>query len=295
MLKASIVIPVYNQAKDLEKVLDILEKQTISQEHFEVIVVDNGSTDHTEDLVKEYDGAEYLLQTEYLNSSYSSRNRGIEKSKGEVIVLLDGTVIPEEGWLEGGLRCLQEKKADIVSSDVRFDFGEKITAGKIYDSNNLSRESQIKKRGVAKTASLFVKKSVFEEIGKFKEGAETAEDVIWTRKATQDGFKLEYCHESVAYKKAKTFTASVKKQWRDAKGHPEIWKFEGKNKNPLKKLFSSLIPYHPKKVNKLAANKGVDVSSYVKFKLYFVAYFIWIIMSVANILGARQMDKSVKD
>lgn len=284
-LKASIIIPVYNDAVELEKVLSGLEKQSIDANQFEVIVVDNGSTDHTPEVVERFGRFKYLLEDEYLNSPYSCRNRGIEISKGKVIVLLDGTCIPDSKWLEMGLLCLEEKHADIVSSNVKFDFRGNITAGKVYDSNNLTTKKAVKSKGVAKTASLFIKKKVFDDLGPFPEGIRSGGDVRWTSKASDAGYKLEFCKKSIAWKKARTYLQSIKKQWRVGKGQPAIWRERNEYINPYKKLVSSLIPNHPRKIERLASGKGVEVSKYVRFKLYFVAYSIWIVMSVANIYG----------
>jgi glycosyltransferase involved in cell wall biosynthesis len=286
------VIPVYNEAVELEKVLNALEKQTFPQEEFEVIVVDNGSTDNTKELVKSYEGIKYLLQVDYLNSSYSSRNRGIEASNGEVIILLDGTVIPEKRWLEEGLNCMKKKNADIITSKVYFDFEGNVTGGKLYDSNNATTEGQVKNRGVAVTASLFVKADLFDEIGKFAEGAETAEDGIWTWKATQKGYKLEFCHKSKAIKKAKKFSKLIKKQWREAKGYPVFWRLQGKKVPIYKKLVKSLFPFHPNRLNRLLQNVDFEVNLNQKLRLYFVAWTIWITMSLGHIYGTYLLKKS---
>lgn len=284
-MKVSIIIPVYNEAEELEKVLSAILVQKVDASEFEVIVVDNGSTDNTRERVGKFKNVKYILEDKNLNSPYSCRNRGIEIAKGEIIVLLDGTCIPEKEWLEKGLDYLDESGADIVSSNVRFNFGDKVTAGKLYDSNNLNTEAAIKNRGVAQTASLFVKKGVFDVVGIFPEGVRSGADIRWTGKATGMGFKIDYCKGSVVRKKARTFFESLKKQWRVGKGQPVIWIEQGKVINPYKKLLSSLIPYNPNKVEKLAANKGVEVTHYLKFKLYFVAYIVWITMSLANIYG----------
>lgn len=290
-MKASIIIPVYNEVEELKKVLSALQEQTVNLTDYEIIVVDNGSTDNTGELVKSFKYVKYIIEDENLNSPYSCRNRGLEIAIGDVIVLLDGTCIPEKDWLEKGLNCFANSGADIISSNVRFNFNGRVTAGKLYDSNNLSTETAIKKRGVAKTASLFIKKGVFDVVGKFPEGVRSGADVRWTKKASDMGFKLAYCNNSIAWKKARTFSQSLKKQWRVGKGQPAIWKELGQEINPFKRLISSLIPYNPQKVNRLAANKGVEVTSYLKFKLYFVAYIVWITMSLANIYGTWLMRK----
>lgn len=291
MIKYSIIIPVYNDLEDLSKVLQALNNQTIDRDTYEIIVVDNGSTEPVEAVVNKFNNVTYLLEDIHLKSPYSCRNRGIEVSNGDVIILLDSTCIPEPNWLKNGLDCLYKMEADMISSNVLFDFREKITAGKLYDSNNLRIESTIKNRGAVMTASLFVRRELFDKIGKFPEGVRSGADIRWTQKATNNGFTLKFCRNSVAKKKARTFVESVKKQWRVGKGRPAVWKERGRNINVFKKLISSFIPYHPKKVQRLAGNKGVNVNFYLKFKLYFVAYFIWIMMSVANIYGKYFVKK----
>lgn len=284
--KASVIIPVFNDADDLKRALTELGNQTISNDLFEVIVVDNGSTDHTKKVAGDFENVRYLLENEHCNSPYSCRNRGIEVSKAEVIVLLDATCIPEPEWLEAGLDCLEAQKADMVSSNVQFDFRNKITAGKVYDSNNLKIESSIRKRGAVMTASLFVRRLVFDKVGVFPEGVRSGADIRWTGRATKQGMELVFCSKSIAKKRARSYLESIKKQWRVGKGQPAIWKeLDKKYVNPYKRLISNLVPYHPREVKKLASGKGVDVSAYVKFKLYFVAYSVWIVMAMANIYG----------
>jgi len=296
MYQASVIIPVYNEACELEKVLRALENQSIPRHKFEILVVDNGSDDHTQALVREFSHVVYLLEDDFLNSPYSCRNRGIENSTGSVIVLLDGTCIPEPDWLENGLNFLTSRDADIVSSNVLFDFRGKVTAGKLYDSNNLKIERSIERRGAVMTASLFVRREVFDKIGLFPEGVRSGADLRWTSRATRNGFTLEFCRNSIAKKRARTFLESVHKQWRVGKAQPAIWKEQGIEKSSLKKFLKSLIPFHPGKVNSLAEGKGENVRFHHKFKLYFVAYFIWIVMSIANMYGSYQLksDKIIK-
>jgi len=294
MVNSSIVIPVYNEAVELEKVLNALHNQSIPSEEFEIIVVDNGSTDHTKQVVESFDSVNHILQIEYLNSSYSSRNRGIEAASGNIIILLDGTVIPDKKWLEEGLKCMHEKKADIITSNVRFDFDGKVTASKLYDSNNATTEKQVRERRVAVTASLFVKASLFEDLGLFREGAKTAEDIIWTWKATQKGYKIDYCKKSMAHKKAKSFVKLIKKQWREGIGYPEVWKTQGKKVKVYRKLIRSIFPYHPKRINTLLPNVDFEIGLHQKIKLYFVAWTIFIVLSLGYVCGINNIEHDSK-
>lgn len=283
--EASILIPVFNDAEELETVLAGLGHQTVDPSLYEIIVIDNGSDDHIRQVVASFDGVRYLQEIEHLESPYSSRNRGIETSSGDIIVLLDSTCKPERDWLEKGLHCMKDQKADIVSSNVKFDFRGEVTAGKVYDSNNMSSEFSVNENGVAKTASLFVRRELFDRVGFFPEGVRSGADVRWVSAATKAGAKLVFCNKSVAWKKARTWSESIKKQWRVGKGQPAIWRDKKESVNLFKKLVSHLIPYHPRRVTKLAADKGVNVSKAVKVRLYFFTYFIRVLMAAANIYG----------
>jgi len=53
-MKLSIIIPTYNRQKSLERLLDSIVKQTCSKKEFEVIVVDDGSTDQTKRIVSSF-------------------------------------------------------------------------------------------------------------------------------------------------------------------------------------------------------------------------------------------------
>lgn len=295
MLNVSIIIPVYNEAVELEKVLTSLGRQTVNQSEFEVIVVDNASTDNTRELVRRFKEVIYLREDRHLNSPYSCRNRGLEIAKGNIIVLLDGTCIPEPDWLEKGLNFMDAQKADMISSNVIFDFRGKVTAGKLYDSNNLKIERSIQERGAVMTASLFVRREVFEQVGRFPEGVRSGGDLRWTHRATRQGFSLMFCRDSIAKKKARTFLQSVHKQWRVGKAQPAIWEERGIQKNVFKKLIRSLIPSDPRKIKRLFEDKGIEVTPYQKFKLYFVANFIWVVMSAANVYGRYFMKKEEEE
>src|SRR5690625_2247351 len=106
MIQASIIIPVFNNSSGLHRTLESINHQNFPKERFEVIVVDNGSDDEPRQVVdqfREWLNLELLEESNFQKSPYSARNRGIEVSKGDVIVLLDSTCAAVEKWLEFGL------------------------------------------------------------------------------------------------------------------------------------------------------------------------------------------------
>lgn len=100
--RISIVIPVWNGEDRIAATLDALSRQTASDNLFEVIVVDNGSTDGTVDIVRRYPFA--TLLSEPKPGSYRARNRGVAVARGEYILFTDGDCIPVPEWVEEALK-----------------------------------------------------------------------------------------------------------------------------------------------------------------------------------------------
>lgn len=88
MLKVSVIVPVYNAEKYLKKCLDSILMQTLSE--FEVICINDGSTDQSEKILQHYVKTDERIQViEQENQGVSAaRNRGIERAQGEYITLL---------------------------------------------------------------------------------------------------------------------------------------------------------------------------------------------------------------
>lgn len=93
-MKASVVTPAYNCLEMLKRTLISLERQNIGMENFEVIVVDDGSTDGTTGFLKNYNGILNLhpVFNEKNSGRAKSRNRGIETAKNELIIFLDADI-----------------------------------------------------------------------------------------------------------------------------------------------------------------------------------------------------------
>ncbi|MFQ5483536.1 MAG: glycosyltransferase family 2 protein, partial [Nitrospinaceae bacterium] len=96
--EVSVIIPTYNRAWSLPATVDSVLGQTFQD--FELIVVDDGSTDGTESLVREMPGAVYLPLRENAGVS-AARNRGMERARGRFICFLDS----DDRWLPGKLEA----------------------------------------------------------------------------------------------------------------------------------------------------------------------------------------------
>ena len=89
----SVVICTYNRGKYLPMVLDSLKIQQYPTDSFEIVLINNNSTDNTESITKTYQQENPQIPLHYIveyNQGIShARNRGVTSSKGEIIVFID--------------------------------------------------------------------------------------------------------------------------------------------------------------------------------------------------------------
>lgn len=86
MIKFSIIIPNYNKGQYIKDCLDSVINQTLNKSKYEVIVIDDGSSDNSPDIIRNYDVK--FLQTNRLMAG-GARNKGLDVAKGEYILFLD--------------------------------------------------------------------------------------------------------------------------------------------------------------------------------------------------------------
>lgn len=102
IIKISVVICTRNRAESLKKTLDSLRAMDVPDFSWELIVVDNNSTDNTREIVDEYkikSGLNVVYVFEKKRGLANARNAGIKKAKGEIIAFTDDDVIVDKNWL----------------------------------------------------------------------------------------------------------------------------------------------------------------------------------------------------
>jgi glycosyltransferase involved in cell wall biosynthesis len=102
----SVVIPTYNRRELLRGAIESLLNQSYPDDRYEIIVVDNSSTDGTEETVRSLQEKSQKVLRYYRKKNEgpgSARNLGIEKAKGTVVAFTDSDCVADKNWLDGGV------------------------------------------------------------------------------------------------------------------------------------------------------------------------------------------------
>jgi len=95
-MSVSIIIPTFNGASRIGNCLDALLKQRVGQDA-EILVVNDGSTDNTADVVARYSGVRLITQSNA--GPAAARNRGAQEARGMIILFTDDDCVPKPEWL----------------------------------------------------------------------------------------------------------------------------------------------------------------------------------------------------
>ena len=123
----SVVVPTYNEEKNIENCLKSLLNQTLSRKEYEIIVVDGYSKDKTVEIAKKY--SDKVIQQKSKGVG-GARNDGIGVSKGEIIATTDADCIIPKNWLEKIKQSFENKKVVCVygqQEPLEYTFKNKIS------------------------------------------------------------------------------------------------------------------------------------------------------------------------
>ena len=193
--KISVVIPLFNKEKSIVSTIESVVSQTYKD--WELIVVDDGSTDNSLNVVQEYvrekckvHGVKCKVISKPNGGVCSARNRGIEEAKGEYVALLDGDDVWDKEYLAEQVKMI----ADFPDAAMwGINFAE-VSKGKLVrrlatalpDGYRGYVENYFQMKGRVSdlycSSSVVIRKGVFDKVGVFDERIKYAEDSdMWWR------------------------------------------------------------------------------------------------------------------
>ncbi|MCK5096853.1 MAG: glycosyltransferase [Desulfobacteraceae bacterium] len=181
----SVVIPTYNRKDIISRAIESVRNQTYK--NYEIIIVDDGSTDGTVDYIKNhYNNKIHCISQENQGAS-SARNKGISEAKGKYIAFLDS----DDEWVDSKLTtqvAFLEENPEIA-----------LLCGRTYRSDNIKKVNSplaqkitgnlftiLYSHSFVSTPTVIVKKDVLDQVGAFDLNYKSAEDFDLWLKITHD-------------------------------------------------------------------------------------------------------------
>jgi glycosyltransferase involved in cell wall biosynthesis len=192
MPRVSVIVPARNASATLDATLAALAAQDI-EDAYEVIVVDDGSTDTTAELAGGA-GAGVELVRGPGSGPGPARNAGTAHARGALLAFTDADCRPQPGWLRAGIEALAE--ADLVQGVVVPD--PAAARGPFDRTISVSRE-----HGLYETANMFMRRELFDRLGGFRDplaarlGKPLGEDVWFGWRARRVGARIAFSEAAV--------------------------------------------------------------------------------------------------
>ena len=206
----SIIIPVYNRPQEVQELLESLTVQT--SKNFEVIIVEDGSSEKCEDIAAKYTATPLYYYYKENGGPAVARNFGAEKANGEWIVFFDSDcIIPEQYFAEATLGIASDNCELFGGADRSHNSFTPLQKAIDYSMTSLLTTGGI--RGNKKSADKFyprtfnmgIKKEVFFKIGGFS-NMRFGEDVDFSYKVKEGGYKSSlFTAAWVYHKRRNTF------------------------------------------------------------------------------------------
>lgn len=184
----SIIVPVLNGASFIPIFFEALRKQTAPRTLYQLVIVDNGSSDDSLQLLNNISIDNQLIVIAYstIRSSYAARNFGVAQTDSAYLAFTDIDCVPRPDWIE---TCLanraQMTEGFILAGNIEvMPKGRYFTPIEWFDASNYLGQKRATSRGAGLTANLAFARTVFDELGGFNE--------------TVSGGDTDFCRRSIA-------------------------------------------------------------------------------------------------
>lgn len=247
----SIVVPVYNDPDGLRETVRSLVEQTYPSDRYEIVVVDNDSTDSTLDVARSvataYPDLVRVERETDVQGSYAARNTGIEASDGELLGFVDADVVADADWLETAVSSMDARDASYAGCRVDIVCSERTCAG-LYDAQmGFPVERYVTEQHFAPTCALLVARDVVRDVGPFDEQLVSGGDVEFGQRVADSGWTLHYVPETrVVHPARSSLRSLLGKHVRVGRGITQRWRrYPDRYDDTLTSYLLGLLPNHP--------------------------------------------------
>ena len=189
----SVIVTARNAAPYLPLLLEALDAQTLDPSRWELVLVDDQSSDGTPEIAERHSRARVIRATEHVGLP-RGRNIGIAASRAPIIAFTDADCLPDPQWLELGLARIETGGVDLLAGGITIPVSDDAPIAALVDSATYLDQERYTQRGFGAGANLWVRRKVFEDVGVFNELLESygGDEEELCQRAMRQGATLLY-------------------------------------------------------------------------------------------------------
>ena len=219
-----VIICVRNEARRIASCIESLIAQDYPEELVTIFVVDNGSSDGTEDIVRDFP---VTLLEERMKGSAAARNRAFVEGSGHLVAFLDGHCVANNGWISAMATQFADLRIGGVQACINNTATDSrvlgyLTGSGMVDNDRVLEDTVQGMRNVYPwilSGNCMYRRNVLERVSGFDATLPACEDVDLAWKVVLSGYLLKYCGEaSVIHYNDDDWGAFAKKSWRQGRG-----------------------------------------------------------------------------
>lgn len=201
--RISVIIPFRDARVQLPQVVDALRRQTLAENAFEVIFIDDASRDGGDRWLQEQLRPGWrILSHAHARGSYAARNTGLRVAATEYLAFTDVDCRPHPDWLERGFSSLGSSPR--VAGRIDLELSGSPSTAELVDAGRFLRQRDYVEEGFAATANLFVHRNVFDVVGEFDEQLQSGGDQEFGWRCSQAGIPIQYAENASVSHPART-------------------------------------------------------------------------------------------
>jgi glycosyltransferase involved in cell wall biosynthesis len=195
-LDFSIVVPVHNQERHIEDCIQAMLALDYPPDRFEIIMVDNNSTDRSAEVIRRYPRVQLFQEKQ--QGDFAARNKGVAESKGAIIAFTDSDTAPCKDWLQSIAAVMRDPQIEVIIGYLKFGSGG--LALSMLEEYEAQRGEFVFASGIKEiyygyTCNQVVRRTAFDRLGAFPAVYRNS-DTVFVRRVVD-----EYSCDTVCYRR----------------------------------------------------------------------------------------------
>lgn len=219
----SVIVPIYNGEQDLPGLLDCLMEQSYPADRVEYLLVDNGSSDRTPQLLSAATATFTnqnltlkILNERDIQSAYAARNTGIRAATGDFLAFTDADCYPQPNWLTHLIQPFEDATIGLVAGEIIAFPGTTLLESYADRKHIMSQQDTLAHKfcPYGQTANLGIRKKALEAVGLFRPYLTTGgdADICW-RVQRESDWKIHYAPKATIQHRHRQTLKDLHSQW----------------------------------------------------------------------------------